>query len=76
LLCNQKLKVMNRAQHLRDITQKDKDGNDVVISLFHHLESNAVFAIDTSYLEQVLDEEEDYVLPDIFNKGKKVELID
>jgi len=44
------------------------------MSVFRHNESGAMFAIDSSYLEQCFDDDTDPQIPDPFNEGMSITL--
>ena len=51
-----------KARFVNDINVKDPDtGGSVNLSIYKH-ENGGMFAIDTSYIEQVLDEENPVIL--------------
>ena len=57
---------MDTAKFVTEIMVKDPDTNGTVeISLFKH-ENGGMFAIDSSYIVQVLPEEGDCLIPDPF----------
>ena len=57
---------MDTAKFVTQIRVKDPDSNaPVEISLFKH-ENGGMFALDSSYIEQVLPEEGDCLIPDPF----------
>jgi len=55
------------------VVDPDFDG-DVELSVFKH-ENGGIFAIDSSFLDQTLCDHEDKI-PDPFNKGKLVKIIE
>ena len=57
---------MSKANYVTLIVVKDNEGNEVELGVYQH-ENGGVFAIDSSYLEQVCDEEDDkFIIPDPF----------
>ena len=57
---------MQTAKFVTEIKVKDPDSNaPVEISLFKH-ENGGMFALDSSYIVQVLPEEGDCIVPDPF----------
>jgi len=66
---------MNTAKFVEEISVTDPDSKgDVSMSVFKHEQSGGMFAIDSSYLEQCFDEDEDPVIADPLNKGRKIML--
>jgi hypothetical protein len=72
---------MNKAKFVKEIIITDPDTNgDVTLEVFKH-EGGGMFAVDSSYLEQVCDEDTYPVIPDVFtgagvdNKVRKVMLM-
>jgi len=58
---------MKKAKFVTEITVVDPDTNaPVEIAVYKH-ENGGIFAIDSSYIEQVLNEDEP--VPDVFNEG-------
>ena len=63
---------MSKATFIREMTVDDLNGNPVEIELYQH-ENGGVFAVDSSYLEQVSNDEP--VIPDLFaDKFRKLHL--
>jgi len=59
---------INIAKFVRKIIETDPDSQQPVeMSVFKHNQSNAMFAIDSSYLDQNFDDGNDPVIPDPFN---------
>lgn len=57
---------MNRAKFVKEIVVIDPDSKgEVAMSVFKH-EGGGMFALDSSYIEQVLPEEGDCIIPDPF----------
>ena len=57
----------NEAKYVKTITAKDPDSEEYVeMEVFKH-ECGGMFAIDSSYLEQVFDDDTDPVIPDPFS---------
>jgi len=68
--------TMFTAKEIKTITVTDPDRNyPVEITLFKHEQSNGIFAIDTSYIEQVFDDDEIIIINDPFNSDYKVKLL-
>lgn len=66
----------NSAVYQKEITVKDPDSrHGVEMSVFKHENSGAMFAIDSSYLEQCFDDDTDPCIPDPFNEGQNVVLL-
>jgi len=67
---------MNTAKFVEELSVTDPDSQGIVeISVFKHLQSGGMFAIDSSYIEQCFDDDKDPVINDPFNKGQKITLI-
>lgn len=65
---------MNTSRFIKEINVIDPDSNaEVTIAIYKHNESGGMFAIDSSYIDQVIDDEYP-TIPDPFNEGKVVEL--
>ena len=63
------------AEFVKEIEVKDPDSKaQVAMSVFKHNESGAMFAIDSSYLDQCFDDDQDPVIPDPFNKEFEITL--
>ena len=61
---------INIAKFVRKIIETDPDSQQPVeMSVFKHKDSGAMFAIDSSYLDQNFDDGNDPVIPDPFNAG-------
>lgn len=66
---------MNTAKFVKEITVQDPDtGGDVNLSVYKH-QNGGMFAIDSSFLDQMLEDEQDRI-PDIFNQNRLVKLVD
>ena len=60
-----KLKVMTKAKFVKEITVIDPDsGGEVEIAVYKH-EGGGMFAIDSSYLDQCVDDDTP-IIPDPF----------
>lgn len=46
------------------------------ISVYRDKQSGAIFGIDSSFIENVFDDDEDILIPSPFNKGIKLKLIE
>ena len=68
---------MNKAKFVVEIKVKDPDsGGKVELSVFKH-EFGGMFAMDSSFIEQVIggdDDTDKVVIPDPFEKGFELEL--
>lgn len=66
---------MKTAKFVKEVTVTDPEtGGDVQISIYKH-ENGGVFGIDSSYLEQAFEDDEEIKVPDVFRHGR-VTLID
>ena len=64
-----------KAKFVREITVIDPDTkNPIELDVFKH-EGGGMFAIDSSFLDQCTDSDEPHI-PDVFNAGRKVKLIE
>jgi hypothetical protein len=63
---------MKTAKFITEITIIDPDsGGDVLVSIYKH-ENDGIFGIDSSYIEQVIEDDDEFKIPDVFNyTGKK-----
>jgi len=58
--------TMNTAKFVTEITVVDPDSKgEVSLSVFKH-DNGGMFALDSSYIEQVLPEDDECVIPDPF----------
>jgi metal-dependent HD superfamily phosphatase/phosphodiesterase len=65
---------MSKATFVKEITVEDLNGNPVEMEVYQH-ENGGLFAIDSSFVDQVLGDEFDrVVIPDPFNEGFMLEL--
>jgi hypothetical protein len=63
---------MSKAKYLREVAVLDSNNNQVILEVYQH-ENGGLFAIDSSYLEQVSNDEP--VIPDPFaDKFRKLHL--
>jgi len=70
------LEKMFTAKEIKTITVTDPDTNEPIeVTLFKHEQSNGIFAIDTSYIEQVFGDDEDVIINDPFNEDIKIKLL-
>lgn len=61
---------MNNSKFVAEISVTDPDTNNAIdIAIYKH-ENGGMFGIDSSYITQVLDDNEP--VPDIFNPGESV----
>jgi len=59
--------MKNTARFITEITVTDPDSKgDVGLSVFKHDQGGGMFAIDSSYLDQCFEDDEDPVIPDPF----------
>ncbi len=67
--------MLNKAKFVMEITVKDPDSKGKVqLSVYKH-ENGGMFAIDSSFVEQVLGDDFDRaIIPDPFQEGFKLEL--
>ena len=64
-----------KAKFVKEITVQDPDtGGDVELAVFKH-ECGGIFAVDSSFIEQCLDDDEDKI-PDVFHRNKLVQLVE
>lgn len=62
--------VNNSAEFVKEIVVIDPDSKaPVELSVFKHNESGGMFAIDSSYLDQCFDDDQDPVIPDPFSQN-------
>ena len=63
------------AKFVKEVVVIDPDTKgEVEMSVFKHNESGAMFAIDSSYLDQCFDDDIDPAIPDPFNEGQEITL--
>jgi hypothetical protein len=60
------------AQFVKEIIVDDPDGGTIELSLFKH-ENGGMFALDSSYIVQVLPEEGDCWIPDPLSDEHNIE---
>jgi len=67
---------MNKAKFVKEITVKDPDTHaPVKVEVYKH-ENGGMFAVDSSYLEQAFDDNDDPIIPDPFTGiSKKIEKV-
>jgi exosome complex RNA-binding protein Rrp4 len=64
-----------KAKLVTEVTVIDPDSHlQVAVAIYKEIESGSMFGIDSSYVEQVLGEDES--VPSIINPGYKVDLLD
>jgi len=69
--------MKNTARFVSEVTEIDPDSKgDVEMSVFKHDQSGGMFAIDSSFLDQCFEDDEDPVIDDPLNKGQEVILYD
>ena len=61
-----------KAKFVKEIIVNDPDGGTIEMSLFKH-ENGGMFAIDSSYIVQVLPEEGDCYVPDPLSEDYHIE---
>jgi len=68
---------MNKAKYVNQISVIDPDTKgEVELAVYKHINSGGMFAIDSSFIDQIFDEDEKVIISDPFNKGRKLELIE
>lgn len=66
---------MNTAKFLIETKTIDPDtGGDVHVSMFKHEQSGGIFGIDSSFITETFDDDEDVIIADPFNKGMAIKL--
>ena len=61
------------ARYIQEITVIDPDSKgEVEMSVFKHDQSSGMFAIDSSYLDQCFEDDEDPIIADPFNEEKEI----
>ena len=64
---------MNIAKFVQEINVIDPDTKDnVSMSVFKHEQSNGMFAIDSSYLDQCFDDDKNIIIYDPLDFGEKL----
>jgi len=64
---------MNSAEYVKEVTVIDPDSKgEVAMSVFKH-ENGGMFAVDSSYIVEVLPEEGDCWIPDPFSDEHDIE---
>ena len=67
---------MNIANYVTEITVVDPESKlEVGMSVFKHIQSGGMFALDNSYLEQMFEDDVNPIITDPFNKGRALRLI-
>lgn len=67
---------MKEAKFIQEITITDPDSKaPVQVSIYKEIEGGGMFGIDSSYIQQVFDEDESIIIDSVFANGK-IELID
>ena len=70
---------MNKAIFIQEITVIDPDSKgEVQLSIYKH-ENGGMFAMDSSFLDQVIGDDDDtdrIVIPDPFEKGFELQLLE
>lgn len=65
--------MKNTARFTQEVTVTDPAYNsDVALSVFVHEQGGGMFAIDSSYLVECFEDDEDPVIPDPLNPGSEV----
>jgi len=58
--------MINKAVYLQEVIITDPEsGGDVHVSIFKH-ENGGMFGVDSSYIDQTFDADEDAIIPDVF----------
>ena len=66
---------MNKAKYVQEITVTDPDsGEEVSVSIYKDESSGAMLGVDSSYIEQCFDDDEDVVIDSPFDDGTRLEL--
>jgi len=61
------------ARFITEVTVIDPDSKgEVSMSVFKHDQGQGMFAIDSSFLDQCFDDDEDPVIDDPFNKDREI----
>lgn len=70
------MEKINSATFVEEITVIDPDTKgEVKITVFKHDQSGGMFAVDSSFIESVFeDDDTNIMLPDLFNNNAQVEL--
>lgn len=64
------------AKFIKEITVTDPDsGGDVEVTIMKH-EGGGIFGIDSSFLDQCFEDDEEIKIPDPFNDGYLLRLLD
>lgn len=58
------------AKFITEISVLDPDSNGMVELAVYKEEHGGMFAIDSSYITQMFDEDEDIIVPSLFGNGK------
>lgn len=67
---------MNTAKFINSRITIDPDtGGDVNISMFKHEQSGGIFGIDTSFIVETFEDDEEVIIADPFNKGQEINLL-
>ncbi len=67
---------MNTAKFVKEITVQDPDtGGDVELSIYKH-ECGGMFAVDSSFIDQCLEEHDEDRIPDVFHQNRLVKLVE
>ena len=64
-----------KAKFVTSVTVIDPDsGGEVNVEIYKDSQSDGMFGIDSSFVEQVFDEDEPVLLPSLFNENNTIEL--
>jgi hypothetical protein len=65
--------MKNTARFVKEVTLIDPDsGGQVEMSVFKHDQTGGMFAVDSSFLDQTFEDDEDPVIDDPLNKNQEV----
>lgn len=68
---------MNQAKFVKEITVEDPDTKaPIELSVFKHVQSGGMFAIDSSYLDQCFEDDEPVIIPDPFSDNDQSKQVD
>ena len=67
------LKELRIAKFIGEVDVQDNSFTYTTMSVFKQ-DDGGLFGIDSSYLEQVFDDDEDIIVPDVFNPGLDLKL--
>lgn len=65
--------MKSTARYVHEVTVIDPDSKgEVEMSVFKHDQSGGMFAIDSSFLDQCFEDDEDPEIDDPLNKGQEI----